>query len=213
MNRNTSEHLSEKRLTHRPGRVLHLILLAALVVLSAPRPAVAQSLWDDRGALFTDFRAAGVGDLLTIIIVESASGEHSSELRTEKTSEFDSRFGPGLGALDFIDLFQVGAKHESKHDADGEAIQSGRVRAKITARVAGVRANGDLEIEGTRFVTVNGEKQEIRLVGVVRPRDITHDNTVLSTFVGEAQVEYLGEGTVTESVKVGFWKRLVDWIL
>jgi flagellar L-ring protein precursor FlgH len=207
-------------LTGERALLLNGVVLAPVVILAsfiaggvAPRSALAQSLWDDRSTLFSDFRAAGIDDLITILIVESASGQNSAEISTNKKSEAGFDAGPGFGALDFIPLFKLKGKYESKHDGDGEVRQSGQVRAKITARVDSVRANGDLQVVGTRFVTVNGERQEIRITGVVRPRDITHDNTVLSTFVGEARVDYLGKGSVTDAERVGFWKRIVDWIL
>ena len=189
------------------------LLLAFLLAALGPAPAAAQSLWRDSGDLFADFRAHAPGDLLTILVVESASGENTSATRTKKNSSAGFEGGPGFGALDFIPLVKLEGKVDSEHAGDGSTRQTGEVEAKITARVITVRPNGDLEIEGTRLLTVNGEKQEIRLTGVVRPRDITHDNTVLSTFVGEARVEYAGKGPVTNGTRAGFWKRLFDWVM
>ena len=64
----------------------------------------------------------------------------------------------------------------------------------MSARVTGIAANGNLMIAGFREVTVNNEQQLIALTGVVRPKDVTPDNVVLSTYVADARIAYSGAG-------------------
>jgi flagellar L-ring protein precursor FlgH len=185
-------------------------LLAGLLV--TPPAVDARSLWEDGHDLTRDFRAAQVGDQLTILIVESSSGSNQARTRTEKSTDAELEAGPGLGALDFIPLVGLNGEYSSSHDGRGLTTRSNSVEAKITATVTAVRPNGDLEVTGTRTIIVNNETQKIMLTGVVRPRDISASNTVLSTFVGEAEVVYAGAGIVTRGQRVGWWKWLLDWL-
>ena len=72
-------------------------------------------------------------------------------------------------------------------------------------------ANNTLRIEGRQKIVVNGEEQEIVLTGLVRGEDIAPDNTVLSTFVADAEISFVGTGIVGEKNKPGLdvYKRQV----
>ena len=71
--------------------------------------------------------------------------------------------------------------------------------------------NGDLGIEGTKEVTINRERQILRIRGVVRPRDITPNNVVLSTAIANMEVVFDGKGIVSDANKPGFLFRLLQW--
>ena len=199
----------------RPGLVRPMpawVARLALLLAAWPRASAARSLWSDGHDLPRDFRASQVGDQLTVLIVEIASGSGRAATKLEKQTDTSFKAGPGLGGLDFIPLIGLSGNWTSDHDGKGSTTRSNRVQAKITAEVSAVRPNGDLEIVGNRWVQVNGEKHRIRLSGVVRPRDISAQNTILSSFVGDARVEYSGAGIVTNGQQVGWWKRILDWI-
>ena len=70
--------------------------------------------------------------------------------------------------------------------------------ATVTAVVTQVLPNGNLVIEGSREVTVNNEQELIVLSGVVRPKDISPGNVVLSTALGNGQIAYYGSGIIAE---------------
>jgi flagellar L-ring protein precursor FlgH len=188
------------------------LLLSLVPALAGPLPAAGRSLWQDGKSLTADYRAARVGDQLTILIVEVASGSNQARTKTEKDTQVGVDAGPGLGALDFIPLIKFDATYLSDHEGKGQTTRANNVKAKITVTVSAVRPNGDLEVTGTRQIKVNAETHNIMITGVVRTRDIADDNTVLSTYVGDARVEYTGSGAVTGGTKVGFWKRLLDLV-
>ena len=160
----------------------------------------------------TDFRATRVGDQLTVLIVEMASGSNKADTKTKKENSAEFAGGPGTGSLDFIPLVGLSGSWKSEHRGKGSTTRSNQVQAKMTVEVIVVRPNGDLEVIGMREVRVNNETHRFRLTGIVRPRDITADNTVLSTYIGDAKVEYGGRGAVSDGQDVGWWLRILHWV-
>ena len=72
--------------------------------------------------------------------------------------------------------------------------------------------NGLLRIEGRQNITVNGEVQEIIVTGLVRSKDIASDNTVLSTYVADAEIIFTGNGSLGDKQMPGLLTRLFNWL-
>ena len=71
-------------------------------------------------------------------------------------------------------------------------------------------SNGNLIIQGNREVRVNHENQIITLTGMVRPRDISADNVIMSTYIADARISYSGSGIVNDKQRPGWLVRLLD---
>ncbi len=84
--------------------------------------------------------------------------------------------------------------------------------ATITARVVDVLPNGNFIIESRKDITVNREKQLLLLRGVIRPDDIAGDNTILSSYVANAEMIYTGDGVVSDKQGQGWLVQLLDWV-
>jgi len=184
--------------------------ILAVLLLSCGAAAGKTPLIDfDTGAsLVTNMKAHRVGDLLTIIITEDASANAGSKTKADNKSEHSG--GAGLGFLDFIQPWDLSV--ENKYKGDGDTERSGSLRAEITARIVEVLRNGDLRITGTRMININGEKQLIEITGVCRPRDIAPDNTIMSTFISDAQIAYNGSGLVTDTAQPGVVTKIINWL-
>jgi flagellar L-ring protein precursor FlgH len=98
----------------------------------------------------------------------------------------------------------------TSHAGSGVISRSETVTAQIPARVMKVLDNGLLVIEGRRVAVVNNETTTLAFSGVVRPEDLTPDNTVNSTQVADAEITMLGKGTVQENQKPGLFNRLLS---
>jgi flagellar L-ring protein precursor FlgH len=191
-----------------------LCLLAALAVLSSPI-AHADSLFPGSstapknstatGSLFADNKARRVGDTLTILISESASAASSAETKTSKTEGLN--YGPGFGPLLHL-IKNFGVSGNTNSDGIGSTNRSDQLTAQITVRVKQVMENGNLMVEGTRQVGMNAETQNITLSGIVRPQDVTYDNTISSALVADAQIKYNGKGPVGDKQHEGLITRL-----
>ncbi|MBU2501003.1 flagellar basal body L-ring protein FlgH [bacterium] len=184
--------------------------IAGALLLSGGAAAGKTPLIDfDTGAsLVTNMKAHRVGDLLTIIITENASANAGSKTKADNKSEHSG--GAGLGFLSFIQPWELSV--ENKYKGDGDTERSGSLRAEITARIVEVLRNGDLRITGTRMININGEKQLIEITGVCRPRDIAPDNTIMSTYISDAQIAYNGSGMVTDTAQPGVVTKIINWL-
>jgi flagellar L-ring protein precursor FlgH len=177
-------------------------------------PAVltlAQSLYpvDQNSSMFADRKARRPGDLVTVIIVEQAQARQTAATSTGKDSEVS--VGPGGGVLaDLIPLLRLGGG--DSFSADGSTTRGGSLTAKITTRVVESYSNNTMRIEGRQKIVINGEEQEIVLTGLVRTEDVAPDNTVLSTFVADAEISFVGTGMVADKNKPGLLTRLLNWL-
>ena len=94
----------------------------------------------------------------------------------------------------------------------GATSSRGSVRARISARVDSVLANGNLAITGNRTIIINGEEQVISLSGIVRPSDIQADNSVYSYNISDAHIAFAGNGIVSSAQGPGWITKLLHWL-
>jgi len=200
---------------------------------SAPEPSANNdgSLWRVRSSLngmFVDTKARNVGDIVTVQIDESAKATNKANTATGRTSSLEAGIEKLFGVEDWwqnqvlpdisndlpkIDPFgnpSVKGSLKSNFAGDGETTRSGTLSAFITCRVVDVLPNGTLKIVGTREVMVNHENQLIILSGVIRPRDISDENIILSTFISNAKIAYSGSGIVDDRQKPGWLANLLN---
>lgn len=187
----------------------------------AAEPASPGSLWlgSSRG-LFVDFRAASVGDLVTVEIDESprAMGDASTETSRESSYSLgaDGLFGLTAAlARAYPDLDpgeMLGLVGSSTFEGGGSVGRSSRIDASITVRVRQVLPNGDLFVEGTKILMVNSEELHIYVSGVIRPQDIEEDNTISSGRIADAEIEITGRGDLTDAQRRGWLADILDEI-
>jgi len=166
-------------------------------------------------SIFSDQKAAEVGDIVTIIIVESASASKSASTSAKKESEKSGGINDLFGiAIKGNALFprKVDVGSTSIFDGSGSTTRNGTLMAKISAQVTEVLQGGGLRVEGKREIVVNGEKQTMTISGLCRRKDITAENTILSTYLADAQIKYEGEGLISKQQKPGLLHRILDWL-
>jgi flagellar L-ring protein precursor FlgH len=167
--------------------------------------------------LFRDFKARNVSDILTIQINESSTASNSANTSTKKEGDVSVKaptlFGLEKSAARGLNLADIlGGSSALNFAGQGSTSRTGQLQAFISARVVEVFPNGDLGIEGIKEVTINRERQVLRIRGIVRSRDITPNNVVLSTSLANMQVVFDGKGIVSDANKPGFLYRLLQWI-
>jgi len=147
-------------------------------------------------SLYADHRARHVGDIVTIIVVESSKATKSTATQTSKKSESSGSLSDffGLGELPL----SMGANAGSGYAGTGNTSRSDSMEAKISAIVKQVLPNGNLVLEGTRQVTVNDDVQTITVSGIVRPKDVGANNSILSIYLADAQIKYVGDGPMAQ---------------
>lgn len=162
--------------------------------------------------LFSDHRAVGVDDVLTILIVESAKAGSESGTTTSKENSLGLDVAGGSGALRRIPGFGVSGSNKVAYDGQGGTSREGSLTATISARVTRVLDNGNLIIEGSKVVEINDEKEIIKITGLVRPEDVGKDNVIYSSNVADAEITYAGKGVSNTARRPGFLARFLNWV-
>ncbi len=187
---------------------LFLITLITLFLLSSF--SWGASLWpkDKKDSLFSDNRARNIGDIVTILIAENSSTSQSVSRKIGKKNTIQG--GAETGVLDFIPVWGLNTTTSLK--GGGSVSSKDVITAKITAKIVGILPNGNLKIEGIRRVVINNDSLEIIITGVIRPQDIRSDNTILSTYISDAQISYRGTGSLTNAQKEGILSQILNWL-
>jgi flagellar L-ring protein FlgH len=194
-----------------------LALFAIIAAVAAP----AGSLWLAAGSreqgVAADLRAGRVGDILTIIIAENAATSSSQNKSTKSDSNADASISQFLFPAS-VDNFGTrkgqlpGVKFGGKSDftGGGQVSNSQSLTARAAVLVTDVLPNGNLVIAGARKLTFSGETQNVVLHGLVRPADIGSGNTILSTNIAEARLEFISDGSLTDAQKRGWLSNLYE---
>jgi flagellar L-ring protein precursor FlgH len=186
------------------------LIAVTVVIIWVSGYALADSLWKDgnRG-LFADRKAVKEGDVLTVLIYESTTASSRADTKTSKSDSASTK--PGVGPLlSLLPEWSVSGKTGSQ--ASGSTTRSGTLVGKISVVVKEVLPNGKLKVEGTRTVGVNGEKEKIVLTGIVRPEDVSAENTVPSTAIAQAEIHYEGKGPIGNKQREGLLTKLLKWL-
>jgi flagellar L-ring protein precursor FlgH len=162
-------------------------------------------------SLFSDQKAARVGDAITIWVVESSEASNNAQTSTSKNSDLGLNFG---GSLDETQLPEAGFDMSTKNGFNGSGATrtSGMIKTKISARIDSMLANGDLYIKGSRKISINGEEQTLFIKGIVRASDIRADNSVLSYNVSEAEFIFDGSGMIANAQEPGWLTKFFHWL-
>ncbi len=196
-----------------------------LTVPPLPPPKTIGSLWQEengRAYLYEDMRAMRVGDILTVKIVEKHKGSKSADTAAQRESTMaNSLAGSGVGYFGIPGFrlsdearrgLGVDASASNKFTGKGATSREGTLTGTISVIVMEVLPNGDLRVEGRREVSVNSEKQLMTISGIVRRVDVDTKNTVLSSAIADAKIEYAGLGVLDDVQRPGWLVRILDWV-
>lgn len=188
-----------------------MVLLLLTGLLIPVFPVAADSLWSEQsGSLYSvKPRNFEVGDLITILIVEQATASQQQETKTGEKGAING--GPGTGALQrFLPGFGMSWDSDSK--GTGSTTRGGSLKATISVQIKEVNPNGIMTIEGRQVIKVNKAEQTIVISGIIRADDVSRDNTVLSTKIANAVLEFQGKGTVNETDEPGLLTKFFNWL-
>ena len=176
----------------------------------APSPG---SLWRDGRSpamLYTDARALRENDLVVVKIEEVADAKRSSDTDLSHKSNVSAvaAFNQALSSPSL----QVNGTFDKSFQGTGSTGRTERLTATVPALVRKVLPNGNLFIEGHRVVLVNSEEQHFYISGVVRPIDIDQENSVKSSMIADAEIEFTGRGILSDNQRQGWLARYMGWL-
>ena len=189
-------------------KILSISIMILMLTIVMP-VALATSLWVDDSTglnLFADHKAGKVGDNLTIIINETSKASRSSDSSNKK--EGSTNLQSGTGIFDF--LMAATASGSDKFSSSGAINNSNSVTGTITVQVVEVKPNGNLVVSGTQSIKQNKDTHQITITGVIRPDDIKPDNTVLSSYIANAEVKFDGKGPLNSKQRQGILTQVFN---
>lgn len=179
--------------------------------------AATGSIYQDSQAssLYSDIRAHKVGDIITVVLVESTQAKKSANNEIKKGSDLTLDPIYALGGNVSIGGNPIDLRYKDSMNTKREAgaDQSNSLDGSISANVMQVLNNGNLVIRGEKWISINSGDEFIRVTGIVRSQDIRPDNTIDSPRIANARIQYSGTGTFADSQKVGWLSQffMSDW--
>ena len=170
------------------------------------------SLWRDGRSpamLYTDARALRENDLVVVKVEEVADAKRSADTDMRHKSDFGAvaAFNQALASPQA----QIHGGFDKSFQGAGTTGRTERLTATVPALVRKVLPNGNLFIEGHRVVLVNSEEQHFYISGVVRPIDIDQENSVKSSMIADAEIEFTGRGILSDNQRQGWLSRYFGW--
>ena len=158
--------------------------------------------------LFEDRRARHVGDIITINLVENTAAQKTSNASASR----NSNIAGGIASLARLPLggltgLEAEAGMNSDFAGQGGAAANNAFTGVITVTVIEALPNGNLLVSGEKQIAINQGDEFIRFSGIVNPTTISTSNTVQSTQVADARIEYKGSGYIDESQRMGWLQR------
>lgn len=162
--------------------------------------------------LYDDTKPRGLGDIVTVMLEEKTQAKKSASADLDKSTDLsmDPLMLGGkaltIGERDLSYELSNGNKFAGSTSAD----QSNSIQGSITVEVIEVLPNGNLLVRGEKWLTLNTGDEYIRLSGTLRPDDITQDNTVPSTRIANARIQYSGTGDRQDVQEQGWLARFFN---
>jgi len=197
--------------------------------VSLPMPEVQavsyqpNSLWRAGArSFFKDQRAADVGDILTIAIEITDKAEIDNMTERTRANMEDAALSAFFGLESQLDnILPDEIDPDNLVDADSSSLSRGEgsvdreeiVNLTVAAIVTQVLPNGNLVIQGKQEVRVNFEVRELLVAGVIRPEDISNDNTINHTQIAEARISYGGRGQITDVQQPRYGQQVYDVLM
>jgi flagellar L-ring protein precursor FlgH len=157
--------------------------------------------------IYSDSKAHRVGDIISVILSEKTQAKKNAKTELKKENETKLDAVTGLGGLPVTlggESLQFGISQDSNFKGDSKADQGNSLNGNISVHVLRVLPNGNLMIRGEKWLTLNNGDEYIRLTGVIRSKDINSNNTIMSTKVANARIQYAGTGSFADANEQGW---------
>lgn len=157
--------------------------------------------------IYSDSKAHRVGDIISVILSESTQAQKNAktELKKENSATLDPIVGLGGVGVNFKnDAIQFGYNQGSDFSGDSKTNQGNSLNGNISVHVLRVLPNGNLMIRGEKWMSLNNGDEYIRLTGVIRAQDISSSNTIISSKIANARIQYAGTGTFADIQEQGW---------
>ena len=172
---------------------------------AAPTTRTLGSLWAPGaplGQLGSDFKAHGVNDTITIVVAELTTAQSGATLNSQRTFATESRITGLLAQISTKGVDPLlGANSATTVKGQGQANANSQLTTRLTGHVISVLPNGNLVVEAQRQIYMNNQNETVVIRGVVQTNDISANNSILSTAMGDLEIEMKGKGIISDSTR------------
>ena len=162
--------------------------------------------------MYSDTSAHKVGDIISVVLEESTSAKKSAGTSLDKSGS-NNYGGISLAGknLHYKNLTPtLSTDNSSKFKGSSSANQSNSLTGQISVSVVKVYSNGNLQVQGEKWLMLNNGNEYVRVTGIIRPSDISSDNTVSSQRIANARIQYGGTGDFADTQERGLISRLFN---
>jgi len=203
---------SQTRMLVQPDPQYAPVDLTAIEFKPEPNGSIFQAGRSIR--LFEDNKAFRIGDVLSVTLSESTNASKSAATNTSKDDTLDLSALAILGSTGptFNDnnLLSNNLNGDRDFTGSGDSAQSNSLSGEIAVTVTDILPSGNLMVRGEKIIGLNQGSEFIRISGLVRPQDVSSDNTVMSRKIANSRIYYGGGGVVAESNSRGWLSRFFD---
>jgi flagellar L-ring protein precursor FlgH len=168
--------------------------------------------------LFEDHNASRIGDILVVKIDERDVASHQADTTLNKSDATTYGLPGAVGLLaaikakypDVDPTKLLATATDQKFTGNGAVKREGAVTATLPVRVVQILPSSDLFVEGTKVVMVGAEEHHIYVSGIVRRVDIADDDSVPSSRIADAEIEYTGRGDISDTQRRGWLSRAIS---
>ncbi len=182
------------------------------------KPSTGSIYTEAQSGYLEDTRALRVGDIVLVRINEKADAEGGATTNLSKETNRSAGVEALLGLVPAIqkaypnidpkELMSMASSYDFA--GEGKTQRAGSLKGVIGVKVKQELPNGDLFVEGTKVVMINYEEQHLYISGVIRSSDIAPDNSVDSSLIADARVEFTGRGDIDDQVERGWLTKFID---
>lgn len=183
------------------------------------------SLYSIQGtSLFADKKDLQVGDIIQIVINEDLTSKSNN--KRELSSNRDTSLGGGVFAAtgnNTLGETTAGLANKANRNlgvnfgTESSSADKGSVKTQfdetfettISAIIEETYQNGNYYIKGKKEMLIEGQKQNVIISGVIRPYDITSDNSINSSQIANLKLLYEKDGTESDILDTPWGTKLI----
>ena len=148
---------------------------------------------DQAQDLYDDTKPRGIGDIVTILLEEKTTAKKNASSDLDKKTDLHMK-PIELGGKPVTYTLSYAMANNNTFEGSTSADQSNSIKGSISVEVVDVLSNGNLVIRGEKWLMLNTGEEYIRVSGNIRPDDIDQDNSIASTRISNARIQYSGTG-------------------
>jgi flagellar L-ring protein precursor FlgH len=183
------------------------------------------SLYSIQGtSLFADKKDLQVGDIIQIVINEDLTSKSNN--KRELSSDRETSLGGGVFAAtgnNTLGETTAGLANKANRNlgvnfgTESSSADKGSVKTQfdetfettISAIIEETYQNGNYYIKGKKEMLIEGQKQNVIISGVIRPYDISSDNSINSSQIANLKLLYEKDGTESDILETPWGTKII----